>query len=263
MGLSSLLQLPASTLESLATAFKGGQLRYGLDRGVIEGIAGRSNAHIYPALSRLTAGGATTATLGEICATLAEARRSTDSARDGVEIVLSGPEVPGVRVTDTATIAQSLISQAKNDVIICSYVFRLHKDFFSALAARHDAEPDLRVRVIVDLFILKDSPSDAAPTVANRFRNQFLSNCWQGIRAPEFFYEPRAFEDDATKRGVMHAKGVIVDDTAALITSANFTDAAQSRNIEVGVLMRDRHQVMKLRTYFEGLISRGKLLVIS
>jgi phosphatidylserine/phosphatidylglycerophosphate/cardiolipin synthase-like enzyme len=262
VGLPSLLKLPASTLANLAIAFRGGQLRYGVDRGVVENIAGSDSAGFCAVLRRLAVSGSPPAIIGEICSALAEAKRSIDCAKEGVDLVLSGPEVPGFHVVDTATVARTLLSDVQKDVIICSYVFFLHRDFFAELAARHDAEPGLRVRVLVDISSLSDGPQDATALVANRFRRQFLEKCWNGTRSPEFFYDPRAFEEDSQKRGVMHAKGVIVDDTAALITSANFTDAAQSRNIEAGVLLRDPHQVKRLKTYFEALISTGKLTAI-
>jgi phosphatidylserine/phosphatidylglycerophosphate/cardiolipin synthase-like enzyme len=37
----------------------------------------------------------------------------------------------------------------------------------------------------------------------------------------------------------LHAKCIVVDHEQALITSANFTNRGQTRNIEVGVLIRD------------------------
>lgn len=51
----------------------------------------------------------------------------------------------------------------------------------------------------------------------------------------------------------MHAKCVIVDHRICLITSANFTPAAQECNIEVGVLVREAEQVRRLSSYFDGL----------
>jgi hypothetical protein len=43
------------------------------------------------------------------------------------------------------------------------------------------------------------------------------------------------------------------------ITSANFTEAAQSRNIEVGVLLRQPTAAARLFAYFDGLMSTGIL----
>jgi phosphatidylserine/phosphatidylglycerophosphate/cardiolipin synthase-like enzyme len=57
----------------------------------------------------------------------------------------------------------------------------------------------------------------------------------------------------------MHAKVVIIDREVALVTSANFTEAAQNRNMEAGVIVRQRNQVVRLRSYFEGLIETRML----
>jgi phosphatidylserine/phosphatidylglycerophosphate/cardiolipin synthase-like enzyme len=40
--------------------------------------------------------------------------------------------------------------------------------------------------------------------------------------------------------GILHAKAVVTDDEAVFVTSANLTEAALDRNIELGVLIRDR-----------------------
>jgi phosphatidylserine/phosphatidylglycerophosphate/cardiolipin synthase-like enzyme len=45
-----------------------------------------------------------------------------------------------------------------------------------------------------------------------------------------------------------------VDDDAAFVTSANFTDWAQHRNVEAGVLVRDRQLVAQVRGQFVGLV---------
>ena len=46
---------------------------------------------------------------------------------------------------------------------------------------------------------------------------------------------------------------LIVDGTVAFVTSANFTEAAQERNIEAGVIIRDPTFVQRLSCYLEGL----------
>lgn len=61
-------------------------------------------------------------------------------------------------------------------------------------------------------------------------------------------------------RSSLHAKCIIVDQRIALITSANFTAAAQHRNIEVGVKVQDVDQVTRLHRYFLGLREAGVLV---
>jgi phosphatidylserine/phosphatidylglycerophosphate/cardiolipin synthase-like enzyme len=46
----------------------------------------------------------------------------------------------------------------------------------------------------------------------------------------------------------------LVDDELALVTSANFTEWAHQRNVEAGVLLRNRHFAGQLLQQFEGLI---------
>ena len=58
---------------------------------------------------------------------------------------------------------------------------------------------------------------------------------------------------------MLHAKAVVTDDEAVFVTSANLTEAALDRNIEVGLLVRDRALALSLSSHFRGLIDRGLL----
>ena len=59
---------------------------------------------------------------------------------------------------------------------------------------------------------------------------------------------------------MLHAKCIIVDDELALVTSANFSEAAHSRNIEAGVLVDNAPFARALRRQFETLASSRLLL---
>ena len=72
-----------------------------------------------------------------------------------------------------------------------------------------------------------------------RFADRFWSTDWPGETHPEVYYNPRSLEHDGPG-GVLHAKTVVADDDVVFITSANLTEAALDRNIEVGLLVRDR-----------------------
>jgi phosphatidylserine/phosphatidylglycerophosphate/cardiolipin synthase-like enzyme len=60
-------------------------------------------------------------------------------------------------------------------------------------------------------------------------------------------------KNQAGKPGKLHAKCAVVDDSA-LIGSANLTDDAFNRNLELGVVLRDTDTVNSLSDHFEGLI---------
>jgi phosphatidylserine/phosphatidylglycerophosphate/cardiolipin synthase-like enzyme len=70
--------------------------------------------------------------------------------------------------------------------------------------------------------------------------------------------DPRALELEGPG-GVLHAKALVVDDEAVFVTSANLTEAALDRNIEVGLLVRDRALALTVSSHFRGLIDRGLL----
>jgi phosphatidylserine/phosphatidylglycerophosphate/cardiolipin synthase-like enzyme len=57
----------------------------------------------------------------------------------------------------------------------------------------------------------------------------------------------------------MHAKTVVFDRNVSFVTSANFTGAAQGRNIEAGVLLRQPSLAARLHGYFGGLNGTGVL----
>ena len=69
------------------------------------------------------------------------------------------------------------------------------------------------------------------------------------------YYDPRSLEPDGPS-GVLHAKAVVADDEAVFVTSANLTEAALDRNIEVGLLVRDRALAASVSSHFRGLIDR-------
>ena len=91
-----------------------------------------------------------------------------------------------------------------------------------------------------------------------RFTDRFWSEDWPGKRRPEVFYDPRSLEPDGPA-GVLHAKAVVADEETVFITSANLTEAALDRNIEVGLVVRDRALAASVTMHFRGLIERELL----
>jgi phosphatidylserine/phosphatidylglycerophosphate/cardiolipin synthase-like enzyme len=61
---------------------------------------------------------------------------------------------------------------------------------------------------------------------------------------------------------VLHAKAVVADDEAVFITSANMTEAALDRNIEMGLLVRDHALAATVVSHFRGLIDRKLLHIL-
>ena len=64
--------------------------------------------------------------------------------------------------------------------------------------------------------------------------------------------------NQAGRPGKLHAKLAIVDDTS-LVSSANLTDDAFNRNLELGVLVKDPEFLKSATTCFESLMADGTI----
>jgi len=84
----------------------------------------------------------------------------------------------------------------------------------------------------------------------------FHAQMWPfGLPRPRIYYDPRTAGPYA--RTSLHAKCLVVDHEVSLITSANFTDRGQTRNLEAGVLIEDRELATTLEQQWAGLVEAG------
>ena len=102
-----------------------------------------------------------------------------------------------------------------------------------------------------------DESADAV--LLREFADTFREKMWPGERLPEVFHDPRSLDTDGKKRASLHAKCIVIDEDRALITSANFTEAAHERNIEAGTVITDSILARALRGQFDTLVDHGAL----
>ncbi|MBK8231550.1 MAG: phospholipase [Candidatus Eisenbacteria bacterium] len=173
------------------------------------------------------------------------------------DLVWSGPEVPGVHARDTREVFAELIGSAERDIWISTFAFFDGPTAFEALARRMDARPELSATLLLNLQRRRGDTS-SADTLIQAFARRFWAAEWPGRRRPRVYYDPRALEIDGPE-GVLHAKALVVDEEALFVTSANLTEAAFDRNIELGVVVRDRAMALAALRQFRGLVERGVL----
>jgi len=192
---------------------------------------------------------------------LAEERTASQAIADRVELVWSGTEVMNGVSRDTAVVVQELFRDAQESVLIASYALdtgRKAKALFGPLAERMDAEPNLQVRLFVNVHRKhRDETADAV--LLREFSDSFRQEIWPGERLPDVFYDPRSLAADGKKRACLHAKCIVVDERRAFITSANFTEAAHERNIEAGTVISDTVLARGLKAQFDTLVDHGVL----
>lgn len=186
------------------------------------------------------------------------ARMWVQSSNEGVELVCTGPMGSCVPPRDTGVVMRELFAQAREQVAVIGYAIHRGKEVFEVLARRMEEIPSLDVRMYLDVRREKGDDLSEGELLA-RFVRRFREAQWPGRRLPEVFYDPRSLSLDRTKRSSLHAKCIVIDRQTAFVSSANFTEAAQRRNIEVGTLIRSHRLASQLGDHFEGLVVAGLL----
>ncbi|HVS66085.1 MAG TPA: DISARM system phospholipase D-like protein DrmC [Thermoanaerobaculia bacterium] len=169
-----------------------------------------------------------------------------------LELVWTGPEATVSHTRSNAVVLRQLFERAKDSVLIGGYAFDHGKEIFEPL---HRAMRDKGVRAEIFMDLRGEAKSGvSSETFATECVDRFLQENWlfDGPR-PEIYYAPLTAAWGAS----LHAKCVVVDGLDSLITSANFTDRGQTRNLELGVLIRDRGFAEILVAQWRGLVSQG------
>jgi phosphatidylserine/phosphatidylglycerophosphate/cardiolipin synthase-like enzyme len=195
---------------------------------------------------------------------LAEERQSTQRVSDRIQLVWSGPQVSGASARETSVLARELFRAAKESVLVVSYVLDAGDKIDKLLGPLKENvanNPDLDVKIMVNVPRGYKDTRTAAVILA-KFAKDFRTRVWPEAGAPKVYYDPRALEPSGGPRACLHAKCIVVDRECALVTSANFTEAAHARNIEAGVYVTDQRTASDLRKRFESLVDGGDLLLV-
>jgi len=245
-------KLPSQSLHALATSLRDGALSTGITRFALQQIAGPQAGDLEMCLEQLFRDGFTSTQTALLVGAIAEARKANPEPTSLFDLVLSGPDVPGIPTADTAAVMHTLLEQAESEVLLVCYSIHNGKRLFERLAARMATLPSLRVVFYLDIS-RKYTDTSLTAEIVRRFAKEFREKHWPWPQLPALYYDPRSLSESTEKRSSLHAKCVVVDRRVALVTSANFTEAAQHRNIEAGVVVRYGPFVERLITYFDGL----------
>lgn len=179
-------------------------------------------------------------------------RKRGESLLDKVSLVWTGPETDGTRNRDTKIVVRELFAKAKTSVVVAGFAVYQGREVFSALADNMKLNPSLEVSFYLNIQRAYGDTS-ASDQIVRQFADKFKNRDWPGTRMPRVFYDPRSVALTKGKNAVLHAKVVIVDRQFTFVSSANFTEAAQERNIEVGVLIDSAEFANQLQGHFEAL----------
>lgn len=255
-----LLSLAPSDLRLLATALGSGRLGPPFSVMSVERCVGVSAAEgITRSLQELASSGIPPQGLSRMLELVAEGVAERPPLEELVDLVATGPNNASANTRDTSVVVRGLFKNAQDSVVVIGYAVRQGQHVFQALANRMAENPSLQVRMCLDI------PRDAGDTSASsevilRFVDHFKRVHWPaGTRLPAIFYDPRSLELEPRKRASLHAKCVIVDARDLFVSSANFTEAGQERNIEVGVLLKSPVLAHRLVWFVDTMVGSGHL----
>lgn len=256
--MNSLLSLSASDLAALKEALRSGRLPAPYLPALVERIVPRAvAAEVSKALQRMAADGSNREGIVAALELLTAARTQQLPIDELIEVVTTGPEAGSVANRDTQVVVQELFRNAKSSVLVAGYELYQAEPVFRTLAERMTCQPSPAVRMFLNIKRPLGDTSAERDLIAG-FASRFRSQHWPaGHSLPEIYFDPRSFDPDPKRRAVLHAKCIVIDGRTSFVSSANFTEAAQERNIEVGVLIRSELVAGRLIAFFSALISSG------
>lgn len=254
-----LLKLSDSDLAELGRGLRARRLEPPFTPIALQRIVGPLATEVASALDQLHGEGFLPEQIATVTDLVSRSRGQRKIAEDLFDLVVTGPEAPGITNRDTSVVVREMFAKAERSVMLAGYSVYQGQRVFQALAERMDAKPELNVRFFLDVG-RKHGDTSASEQIVKRFTEQFRGRQWPtGHRTPEVYYDPRSLLTDSAQRSCLHAKCIVTDVSRVFVSSANFTEAAQERNLEVGLLINSDHLAQQLTQHFDTLLSHNLL----
>ena len=171
---------------------------------------------------------------------------------EDTEVVWTGPDTNVVPVRRSAQVLKSLIDRATAKVFIVSYVS------FNLPEIDESIRQALTRGVQVNLLL---------ETADQRGGDQFLRNA---MRYSESFTGINIFQWPPGNRppvgqnvASVHAKCAVADGREAFVTSANLTEAAMDKNIELGLLLSGGPVPKEISNHLFSLVDQNVIIPLS
>ncbi len=258
--MDALLGLNPSELRAIAAGLRSGRLAAPFLPVSLQSYVGSSvTGEVSEDLHGFSESGMPSSAIAQALDLLAAGYTRRGHLEDLVELVTTGPEAQGVTNRDTSVVVQELFRRAERSVLIAGFRVFQGQKVFQTLADRMLTVPTLKMRMFLD--IERGAGDTTSPDqLVSRFKVQFRTRQWPQDRPlPEIFFDPRSLETDRARKAILHAKCVVVDGIHVFISSANFTEAAHERNIEVGLVLHSMHIADQVARFFEAMVAAGHL----
>jgi len=188
----------------------------------------------------------------QIAAAMAAVDYSVGDGNSTIEVLWTGPASGRFPVRRMDQMLYDLVSAAPRRIVLVT---------FAAYRVPHLCEHLTRaVERGVELTLIIESKAESDGQLSFDAVEAFRD---VPAARESLYYWPLAQRErnQAGRPGKLHAKCAIVDDVA-IIGSANYTDDAFNRNIELGVLVKDHAAVSTIVEHFKELIRVGVLVQV-
>ena len=253
-----LLSLAPTELNALAASIRSGRVTLPCSAYSVQRIVGTADGDsISRRLEALSSLGMSPEAMSACLELVAQSAASRPSLEDLVDLVTTGPEAGGVANRSTAVVVSDLFRNAQHSVLVAGYAIFQGQRVFQSLADRMEQHPDLQVRMFLDVPRAHGDTSSINDQIA-RFVHMFKTSQWpHKAPMPHVYCCEQIIDSQMGRPGSLHAKCMAVDNEQVFVSSANFTEAGQERNIEVGLLVRSAVISERLTRFFEALADAG------
>jgi phosphatidylserine/phosphatidylglycerophosphate/cardiolipin synthase-like enzyme len=170
--------------------------------------------------------------------------------QQSMELLWSGPspdsQIPARRIDQEF---YDLISSSKREILLVTFAaYKIHQLTDGLVKALNR---EVHVRLILEFE--ETSQGQLSMDALNAFPEIVRQRS-------EIYYWPldKRERNSSGRPGKLHAKVAVVDDQAVL-SSANLTDDAFSRNCELGILFSNEQIIKRIRGHFSSLCANGTL----
>jgi phosphatidylserine/phosphatidylglycerophosphate/cardiolipin synthase-like enzyme len=257
---SILHRLPRTVLEELARALSSGRLvppYSGL--ALREWFSGGDQREMSQELERFEKSGMTPVQIGMVVDLLAAERARQEDER--IQMVWTGPDQEGPAVRDTGVVARELLSQATRSLLITTFSISRDSKTFEPVSAAMERNKELDVTLVLNIDMSRQSLFGDRAVAA--FAKDFWSTKWPWPTRPRVYFDPRGVVEDPMGRALQHAKCIVADQERVFITSSNYTESGQLRNMELGLVVDDSRLAARIDAQFRSLINRSHLVVLT
>lgn len=171
------------------------------------------------------------------------------TSSNSIEIAWTGPGTPTVPVRRVDQVMYELVENAKHEIILTSFVTYGADNVLHALHAATQRGVDVKLIL------------ERAEETDGKLSFDGLQHIRAGIPRATIFFWPieKRIASKHGKRGILHVKCLLCDESHALVSSANLTDFGLELNMELGLVLHGGEIPARLAKHFMQLIYQGDL----